>query len=183
MSDTDSNPEYPELTQNSFDTHSVPVEYPEVIEPSTTPLPSLPTFPRPKTPVMAPGESSSSGKNPEFSFSTRVNKKTQVNVKLDSISKLTGQDNYRIWSASMNIVLKGIKAYISKRHFRPGGMAPSEWTCSVRAVRDTPVADYSAPSANRTRHAAYRPPIAVSSFRIALSVFYCKRSLWGCGQL
>jgi len=55
--------------------------------------------------------SSGLGKNPEFSFSTQVDKKTPVNVKLDSIGKLTGQENYRIWSPSMNIVLKGIKAY------------------------------------------------------------------------
>jgi len=46
-----------------------------------------------------------------FSFSARVDKKPPVNVQLDSIGKLTGQDNYRIWSASMTIVLKGIKAY------------------------------------------------------------------------
>jgi len=111
MSDTDSNPDYPPLSQNLFDTHSVPVEYPVVNEPSITPLGSLPPSPRPKTPIMAPGNSSSSGKNPAFSFSTRVNKKTPVNVKLDSIGKLTGQDNYQIWSASMNIVLNGIKAY------------------------------------------------------------------------
>jgi len=110
MSDTDSNPEYPAVTQNLFDVHSVPIQYHEVPEPSTTPLRSLPPSPRPKTPVMAPGESSS-GKNPAFYFSTRVDKKTPVNVELDSIGKLTGQDNYRIWSASMNIVLKGIKPY------------------------------------------------------------------------
>jgi len=46
-----------------------------------------------------------------FSFSARVDKKTPVNVKLHSIAKLTGQENYRIWSASMNIVLRGIKAH------------------------------------------------------------------------
>jgi len=51
---------------------------------------------------------------------------------------------------------------ISKKHFRPGGMAAPEWTCSVRAVRDTPVADYSTPSVNTTCHIAYCPPIAVS---------------------
>ena len=28
---------------------------------------------------------------------------------LDSISKLTGLENYTIWSASMTIILKGIK--------------------------------------------------------------------------
>jgi len=109
MSDTDWNPDYPPLSQNLFDSHSVPVEYPEVNEPSTTPLGSLPPWPRPKTPVMAQGDSSP-GKNPEFSFSTRVDEKTPVNVKLDSIGKLTGQDNYLIWSAWMNIVLMGIKA-------------------------------------------------------------------------
>jgi len=41
----------------------------------------------------------------------RVDKKTPVNVKLDSIGKPTGQENYRISSSSMNIVLKGIKVY------------------------------------------------------------------------
>jgi len=59
---------------------------------------------------------------------------------------------------------------ISKNHFRPGGMAPSEWTRSVRAVRATPVAGYSAPSAKTTRRVAYRPRIAVSPFLLALSV-------------
>ena len=112
MSNTDINPEYPPFTQNVFDAHSVPVEYPEVNEPSTTRFGLLPPWPRPKTPVLAPGDSASSlGKNPEFSFSASVDKKTPENDKLDSISKPTGQDNYRIWSALMNIVLNGIKAY------------------------------------------------------------------------
>jgi len=53
---------------------------------------------------------------------------------------------------------------ISKKHVHPGGMAPSEWTGSVRAVRVTPVADYSAPAVNTTRRVAHRPPIAVSPF-------------------
>jgi len=57
---------------------------------------------------------------------------------------------------------------ISEKHFRPGGMAPSEWTSSVRAVRDTPVAVYSAPGVNTTRRIAYRPPIAVSSRSVGL---------------
>jgi len=34
-------------------------------------------------------------------------------------------------------------------------MAPSEWTRSVRAVRDTPVADYSTPGVNATRVALH----------------------------
>ena len=38
MGDTDSNPEYPSLGQNLFDSHSVPIEYPEVNHPSTTAL-------------------------------------------------------------------------------------------------------------------------------------------------
>jgi len=59
---------------------------------------------------------------------------------------------------------------ISKKHFRPGGMAPSEWTRSVRAVRDTPVADYSTPGVNATRRGAYCPPNAVSPFLLAQSV-------------
>jgi len=57
-----------------------------------------------------------------------------------------------------------------KKHFRPGGMAPSEWARSVRAVRDNPVAGYSVLRANTARRVAYRPPIAVSPFLLALSV-------------
>jgi len=72
---------------------------------------------------------------------------------------------------------------ISKKHFRPGGMAPIEWTRSVRAVRDTPVAEYSAPSVNTTPHVAYHPLIAVSPFLLALSVSNVKQILWRCGQL
>jgi len=53
---------------------------------------------------------------------------------------------------------------------RLGGLAASEWTCSVRAVRDTPVADYSMPGVNTTHRVAYRPPIAISPFLLALSV-------------
>jgi len=70
---------------------------------------------------------------------------------------------------------------ISKKYFRPGGMALSEWTRSVRAVRDTPVADYSAPGVNSTRRIPYRPLIAVSQVLLVLSVSYFKRSLWRCG--
>jgi len=54
------------------------------------------------------------------------------------------------------------ESLISKKIFRSDGMAPSEWTGSVRAVRDTPVADYSAPDIHTTRRVVYRPPIAVS---------------------
>jgi hypothetical protein len=53
---------------------------------------------------------------------------------------------------------------ISKKYFCPGGMPASEWTHSVRAARDNPVADYSAPGINTTRRTAYRPRIAVSLF-------------------
>ena len=62
-------------------------------------------------------------------------------------------------------------------------MAPSEWTHSVRAVRDTPVGDYSAPSVNTARRVAYRPPIAVSPFLLPLLVSYFKHTLWRCCQL
>jgi len=63
---------------------------------------------------------------------------------------------------------------ISKKIFRLGGMALSEWTRSVRAVRDTPVADYSAPGVNPTGRVVYRPPIAVSLCLRVLSVSYFK---------
>jgi hypothetical protein len=59
--------------------------------------------------------------------------------------------------------------YISKKHFRLGGMAASEWTRSVRAVRDTQVANYSPPGANTTHRVAYRPLTAVSPFLLANS--------------
>ena len=74
-----------------------------------------------------------------------------------------------------------MRSYISKKHLRPGGMAPSEWMRSVRADRDTPVADYSAPGVNTTRRVAYRPPITVSPFLLALSVSYFKQTVWRCG--
>jgi hypothetical protein len=73
--------------------------------------------------------------------------------------------------------------YISKKHFRLGGLAASEWTRSVRAIRDTQVADYSAPGVNTTRRVPYRPPIAVSTFLLALSATYFEKTLWRCGQL
>jgi len=57
-------------------------------------------------------------------------------------------------------------------------MAASEWTRSVRAIRDTPVADYCASSINTTRHVSYCPPMAVLPFLRALSVSYVKQTLW-----
>jgi len=84
------------------------------------------------------------------------------------------------WSHAYMLV---VRLFISKKYFCLGGMAPSEWTRSVRAVRDTPAADHSAPGVNWTRRVPYRPLIAVSLFRLILSVFYFKRSLWRCGQL
>ena len=70
----------------------------------------------------------------------------------------------------------------AKKYFRPGGMAPSQWTGSVRALRDTPVADYCAPGINSTRRIPYRPLIAVSPCLLVLSVCNFKQSLWHCGQ-
>jgi len=105
MSDTESNHQYPDLPNNLFDT---PIEYQELEVPEE--ISTLIPLSCPKTPIMAP-ESSSSGKSPMFSFLAQVNKTTQVKVKLDNIGKLTGQENYWIWSASMTVILKGIKAY------------------------------------------------------------------------
>ena len=72
-------------------------------------------------------------------------------------------------SIAVRLILKSF--YISRKHFRPGRMAPSEWTRSVTAIRDTPVADYSAPGINTTRRVAHCRPIAVSPFLLALSVY------------
>jgi hypothetical protein len=63
---------------------------------------------------------------------------------------------------------------ISKKYFRPDGIAPSEWTCSVRAFRDTLVADISVTGRNTTPCITYRPLIAVSPFLLTLSVTYFK---------
>ena len=51
-------------------------------------------------------------------------------------------------------------------------MAASGWMRSVRAVKDTLVADSSAAGINTTRRIAYRPAIAVSQFLLALPVSY-----------
>jgi len=72
---------------------------------------------------------------------------------------------------------------ISKNIFHWGGMAPSEWTRSIRAVRDTPVTEYATPGISTTRRVVYRPPIAVSPFRSVVFVSSFKQSLWRCGQL
>jgi hypothetical protein len=50
---------------------------------------------------------------------------------------------------------------MSKKYFHPGKMAQSEWTRSIRVVKDTLVADDSAPALNTTGLIAYRPPIAI----------------------
>jgi hypothetical protein len=65
---------------------------------------------------------------------------------------------------------------------RSGTMAASEWTRSVRAIRDTPVADCSTPGINIMRCVVYRPPITVSLPLRVQSVSYFRRSLWHCGQ-
>jgi len=83
----------------------------------------------------------------------------------------------------MGLTAIRLNSTISKKYFRLGSMAPSEWTRSVRAVQDTPVGDYSAPGLNTTRPVAYGPPIAVSPFLLALSHSYFERTLWRCGQL
>jgi len=88
---------------------------------------------------------------------------------------------YKPWTNFINDIQGNPDHCISKKYFRPGGMAPSEWTRFLRAVRDTPVGDYSAPGINSMRRVPYRPLIAVSPFLLVLSVSYSKRSLWRCG--
>jgi len=85
------------------------------------------------------------------------------------------------WTLFMQ--LSFTRSHISWKHFRRGRMAPSEWTCSDRAVSDTPVADYSVAAVNTTHQVAYCPPIAVLPFLLALSVSHVKQTLWRCGQL
>jgi hypothetical protein len=59
---------------------------------------------------------------------------------------------------------------ISKKHFCPGGMAASEWTRSVRAVRKTAAVDFSTPGINTAHRVAYRPRITVLPIVLALLV-------------
>jgi hypothetical protein len=54
---------------------------------------------------------------------------------------------------------------------------------SVRAVRDTPVAGHSVIGIDTTSEVAYRTPIAVSLFLLALSFSKLKQTLWHCGEL
>jgi len=63
---------------------------------------------------------------------------------------------------------------ISRKYFCHGGVVPSEWTRSIRAFKDSSVADYSALGLNTTGRIAYRSPIAVSAFHLALWVSHCK---------
>jgi hypothetical protein len=70
---------------------------------------------------------------------------------------------------------------INKKYCRTGGMVPSEWTRSVRAIRDTTMADCSNPGRNTMRRVAYPPSITVRPFLLARSVLYFKRTLWRCG--
>jgi hypothetical protein len=67
---------------------------------------------------------------------------------------------------------------ISKKHFHPGGMAASEWTRSVRAVRDTPVAVYSAPGINTTRCVAYNSSITLSVCSVGPLFYTNNLALW-----
>jgi hypothetical protein len=63
---------------------------------------------------------------------------------------------------------------VSKEHIPPGRIAVSEWTRSITAVSDIPVAQYSGAGANATCQVAYCPPIVVLLSLLALSVSYCK---------
>ena len=58
---------------------------------------------------------------------------------------------------------------ICKNRYCPSRLSVSEWTCSVRAVRDNWVADYYLPGVNGTCHITYRRPIAVSPCLLALA--------------
>ena len=90
--------------------------------------------------------------------------KDQQRTLWNKVGKATG------WRACRCQHMQVSELLISKKHFRPGGMALSEWTRSVRAVRDTPVADYSTPGVNATRRVAYCSPNAVWPFLLAQSV-------------
>jgi hypothetical protein len=104
---SDSEPEYPELPRNLFA---------ESAGYSKIPLPPSAHLPLPKSPKMSPsGEpSGAAGKQPEFSFSSKVKADSidkPASVKLDNIKVLEGQSNYNVWAATMVIIIKGMKCY------------------------------------------------------------------------
>jgi len=98
-----------------------------------------------------------------------------LGVWLDDLQTLNDHTKKTIAKARK---LQNMLRSISNKYFRPGGMAPSKWTHSIRAVSDTPVADYFPPGLNTMHHVAYRSPISVSPVLLALSVSYFKRTLW-----
>jgi len=84
----------------------------------------------------------------------------------------------------VNLAIPAVKlSGISKTNVRSGRMALSEWTRYVIPVWDRPGAANSMPGINTLHRVDYHPPIAVSLLRIALLVFYLKRTLRHCGQL
>jgi len=108
MSDMESNPKYPTLPRNLFDNTREYEDLPEHSPTTPTHLFDIPVTLDNGMKMMAPrGSSSTDG----FSFSTRVDKETPVYVQLDTIGKLTVLENCRGWSASMTLILQGIKAY------------------------------------------------------------------------
>ena len=117
------------------------------------------------------------GKRRETHVSSNREKEKWIKDYVDRETTVT-----RLWVEDAGTAIKQ-KQDISKKKFDSGGMAPSGWTCSVRAVRDTPVADCSAPGVNSTRRVVYRPPISLSLSLRVLSFSHCKRSLSRCGQL
>jgi hypothetical protein len=77
----------------------------------------------------------------------------------------------------------GVVLCISKKLFHPGRMRQSESTRCVRAVRDTPVPDYSLPGVNAIRRFAYYLSIAVATCLLVLLANYFNQTLWSCGRL
>jgi len=62
-------------------------------------------------------------------------------------------------------------------------MVISEWTRSIKAVRELPVAENTTPGVNTTRCVAFFPLIAVSPFAFTISVTHFEWQLWCCGHL
>jgi len=115
-----------------------------------------------------------------------------AHIPWNAISNLQLQRAYNILRSEIvlpsatsftNICHRNSHWEIRKEKFLPGGMTPSEWTRSVRAITNTPVADYLAPSANALRHVAYCAPIAMSPFLPMLSICYIEPTHLHCGQL
>jgi len=88
-----------------------------------------------------------------------------------------------VYNSSFAVDIPLWQSNFSKKRILYGWNCLVEWTRFIRAVLHILLAACSSPSTNTMHCVAYRPPIAVSLFLLALLVSYCKWHFCCCGQL